>query len=180
MGNNPPKISEITPEFRKISLKQGFNLSMLDYRHVMITLFLEEDFTKLWLTGSLFLCGFTLVISKWSPSYTPEVDSPIVPCWITFKKLPVMLYFHEALYEVAKMVGCPLRMDKATAHKSVFSKARVCVEVDASAEPLTTVVVQAGGLTHNIDVVYDDFPTYCTYCTKLGHKLENCFKKTLI
>ena len=41
MGNNPPKISEITPEFRKISLKQGFNLRMLDYRHLMITLFLE-------------------------------------------------------------------------------------------------------------------------------------------
>lgn len=165
----------------KLALKQGFNLRMLDYRHVMITLFLEEDFTKLWLKGSLFLCGFTLVLTKWTPSYTPEVDSRIVPCWITFKKLPVLLYYHEALYEVAKMVGNPLRMDKATAHKSIFSKAKVCVEVDASSSPPTSVVVQAGGLSHHIEVVYDDY-ILCTviFALNLGTTWKLASKKILV
>lgn len=47
MGKNPPKINEIAPEFKKLGLKRVFSVSLLDFRHLIITLFLEEDFTKL-------------------------------------------------------------------------------------------------------------------------------------
>ena len=69
-SKTPPKISEIMPEFKKISLKKGFSLSMLDNRHLLISLNLEEDFTKLWLKGSLFINGHALHLTKWTPSFT--------------------------------------------------------------------------------------------------------------
>lgn len=172
LGKTPPKISEIMHEFKKLNLKQGFSISFLDYRHLIITLFLEEDFTKLWLKSSLFIAGVTLVLTKWTSSYNPEMDSPIVPCWITFKKLPVMLFHVEALFEIAKLIGNPLRMDQATTHRSVLTKAKVCVEVDASVSPPTSIVVEAGGVLHNVDVVYDEYPKYCKHCAKLGHEMN--------
>ena len=80
MAKTPPKISEIALDFKKFKLKAGFNVSFIGSRHIIIKLFLEEDFTKLWLKSSLFIAGSALSLAKWSPSYTPELDSPIVPC----------------------------------------------------------------------------------------------------
>lgn len=67
-------------------------------------------------------------------------------------------------------------MDQATAHRSVLTKAKVCVEVDASVSPPTSIIVDAGGISHCVEVVYDDYPKYCTFCTKLGHGITECFK----
>lgn len=64
MSKSPPKIFEIMSEFKKMSLKGGFSFNLLDARHLIITLFLEEDFTKLWFKGSLFIAGTTLVLTK--------------------------------------------------------------------------------------------------------------------
>lgn len=176
-SKSPPRINEIMPEFKKLNLKRGFSISMLDNRHLLISLFLDEDFTRLWLKGSLFIVGSSLSLTKWSPSYTPKINSPLVPCWVTFKKFPIMLFHVEALYEIAKLIGNPLRMDQATAHRSVLTKAKVCIEVDASSAPPKSIVVEAGGVMHSIEVVYDDYPKYCSHCTKLGHELASCFKK---
>ena len=82
----PPRLNDIAPEFNKLNLKKGFSISMLDESNLFIKLRLEEDFTKLWLKGSLFIAGTTMVLSKWSHAYTPEKDSPLVPCWVTLKK----------------------------------------------------------------------------------------------
>lgn len=110
------------------------------------------------------MAGTTLTLTKWLPSYSPQKDSPLVPCWVTFKNLPVMFFQTEALFEVAKLIGKPMRMDLATAHKTVLSKARVCIEIDASSTLPLTVVVEAVGVSHSVEVVYDQYPKFCTHC----------------
>lgn len=91
-----------------------------------------------------------------------------------------MLLHVEALLEIAKLIGKPLIMDQATAHRSVLIKARVCVEVDASKVLPTSVIVDAGAISHSVEVVYDEYPKYCSYCYKLGHQISECFKKILL
>lgn len=150
---------------------------MLDNRRLILTLNLEEDFTRIWLKGSLFISGCTLLFSKCTPCYSPEVDSPLVPCWVTFKKLTTMLFHAEALFEIYKLVGNPLRMDQATAHRSILAKGRVCVEVDANVPPPKSTVVEAGGVSHYVDVIYDEYPSNCSFCSKLGHDLLVCCHK---
>lgn len=177
MGKTTPRINEISPEFNKMNIKKGFSLTLLDNKHLLITLNLEEDFTRLWLKGSLFIAGSTLTLTKWSPSYSPEMDSPLVPCWVTFKKLLVMLFQVEDLYEISKLIGNPLRMDQATAHISVLTKAKVCIEVDACTAPPVSIVVEVGGVSHTVEVVYDQYPRFCTHCTKLGHDVDSCYVK---
>lgn len=68
-------------------------------------------------------------------------------------------------------------MDQDTAHRSVLTRARVCVEVDASKDLPTTLFVEVGGVLHSVDVVYDEFPKYCGFCSKHGHDTLSCFKK---
>lgn len=88
-----------------------------------------------------------------------------------------MFFQAEALFEIAKLVGNPLRMDQATAHRTVLMRARVCVEVDSSKSLPTTIFVDVHGLMHVVDVIYDEFPHYCTFCSKLGHDIGTYFKK---
>lgn len=159
-----------------MNLKSGFSESLLDVRQLLITLFLEEDFTKVCLQGSLFITGSTLILTKWTP-YTPETDSPLVPCLITFKKLAIILFPVEALYKIAKLVVHPLRMDQTTKHKFVLTKSRVCVRWMLLLHHLPLFFVEACDFTHYVDVVYEEYPMFCSFCMKICHDINVFFLK---
>lgn len=57
------------------------------------------------------------------------------------------------------------------------TKARECVEVNASQAAPSAIVVDAGGISHTVEVVYDEYPKYCNFFLKLGHQITDCFKK---
>lgn len=103
------------------------------------------------------------MVTKWSPNFKLEEDSPIVPVWVLLLSLP--FYFHTWHYvkQVLGPVGIPLSMDITTDYRTRPSMAKVRVEVDLTKPFLNSVWVRMEeepnplkGFTHKIE--YEGVP----------------------
>ncbi|KAL0318137.1 UNVERIFIED_CONTAM: hypothetical protein Scaly_2863000 [Sesamum calycinum] len=90
----------------------------------------SQDFTRLWLRRIWYLNGFPIRIFKWTPTFTPEQESSIIPIWVSFSELPAHLYRKDALYAIANNISTPLQIADSTLNQSNLVNARVCVEID--------------------------------------------------
>ncbi|KAK4428539.1 hypothetical protein Salat_1153700 [Sesamum alatum] len=162
-------------------LAQGFrgdfSVGAINFRHVFIKFTLEEDYTKLWIKPIWFVEGFPMWVFKWTPTFNPRVESPIVPVWVRLPGLPIQFFEREALFSIARLLGTPLRTDVSTATLVRPSVARVCVEINLL-EPLQTEIGLGFGTNVVIQrVVYERLPKYCGACKHLGHAEEECYEK---
>ncbi|KAK4382459.1 hypothetical protein Sango_2869600 [Sesamum angolense] len=128
------KFSHGTPQYRNLhhlivgfGLKGGFTISIINNKHVLISLPNESDYSRLWLKRIWYLQGFPMRVFKWSPTFTPSQESSIVPIWVCLPELPAHLYRKDALFAVASMVGTLLQIDEYTVNQSKLAKARMCV-----------------------------------------------------
>lgn len=67
--------------------------------------------------------------SKWTPHFSLEADSPIL-VRVAFVKLLIFLFNKEALFEIGKLIGKPIKVDGYTTNKSKLNQASVCIELD--------------------------------------------------
>ncbi|KAK4383893.1 hypothetical protein Sango_3110800 [Sesamum angolense] len=104
----------------------------LNFKHVLIRLSNEEDFSRIWLRGEWTFDSFHMRVFKWTPKFDPQIESPIAPVWIRLPALPVHLFEKNALFTLTTKIGKPLRMDEPTADLSRPDLARVCVEIDVT------------------------------------------------
>ena len=113
------------------------------------------------------------MVSRFHPS------SRISCCtsWVTIKKVPLYLYYVEALFELAKPIGRPLRVDNYTANLSRLDRVRICIEVDLSKPLLKHICINALNNSLTLNVLYEDIPNYCQLCSRLGHQESKCFVK---
>ncbi|KAL0462618.1 UNVERIFIED_CONTAM: hypothetical protein Slati_0149400 [Sesamum latifolium] len=102
----------------KLGLKGNMTVGRLNFKHVLIHLTNEEDFSRLWLRGEWMFDGFHMRVFKWSPNFDPQIESSIIPVWIMLPELSVHLFEKHALFKLAAKIGKPLRMDEPTADMS--------------------------------------------------------------
>ncbi|KAL2224775.1 UNVERIFIED_CONTAM: hypothetical protein Sindi_2952300 [Sesamum indicum] len=166
---------------RRWMLAQGFrgdfSVGAINVRHVFIKFALEEDYTKLWIKSIWFVEGFPMRVFKWTPTFNPREESPIVPVWVRLPELPIQFFDREALFSIARLLGTPLRTDVSTATLVRPSVARVCVEINLL-EPLQTEIGLGIGTEVIIQpVIYERLPKYCGACKHLGHDEDECYEK---
>lgn len=121
--------------------------------------------------------GIPFRFFKWSPNYSVEDESSIVSVWISLENLPIFLFHKEALFEIGKLLGTPVKIDVYTANKSKLSQANLCIEMDISkALPnhLWIGILEKGVA---VKVNYGSIPHYCNHCNKLGHLEAKCLAK---
>lgn len=116
-------------------------------------------------------------VTKWTPEYDPKVDVPIVPVWVTFPGLPIHFHQREALFQIGRMLGTPMKLDMATTECLRPSVARLCIELDVSQELPARIFIQAAARCIPQPFVYEDLPKYCNVCSRLGHKSNFCGKE---
>ena len=85
-----------------------------------------------------------------------------------------MFFQCEALYEIVKLLGKPIRVDDATANMSRLDRVRVFVELDVSKPLLDSFYIVYLGINCKVEVMYDYVPIYCAICFKVGHGKESC------
>ncbi|KAL0331730.1 UNVERIFIED_CONTAM: hypothetical protein Sangu_1718500 [Sesamum angustifolium] len=94
---------------RRWMLAQGFrgdfSVGAINARHVFIKFALEEDYTKLWIKSIWFVDGFPMRVFKWTPTFNPREESPIVPVWVRLPELPIQFFDREALFSIAGYWG---------------------------------------------------------------------------
>lgn len=118
------------------------------------------------------LSGHLNMILKW-------MFVPIVPVWVDFSGLPVHFHHQEALFQIVRMIGIPMKLYNATAENTRPYVARVCVEIDISQELPYRVFIKVSNHCISQSVVYEDLPLYCTTCSRLGHQTDTCWKDSV-
>ncbi|XP_056696946.1 uncharacterized protein [Spinacia oleracea] len=130
-----------------------------------------DDYERGLFGGPWFIMDHYLMITPWKPNFRPSVNGfDFMSVWVRIEELPVEYYDKDALYEIAKVIGKPIRVDYATDKVSRGKYARVCVEIDLRKPIITKVWV--GGFWQ--PVVYENITALCFKCGKIGHVLERC------
>ncbi|KAL0430588.1 UNVERIFIED_CONTAM: hypothetical protein Sradi_0684800 [Sesamum radiatum] len=124
---------------RRWMLAQGFrgdfSVGAINIRHIFIKFALEKDYTKLWLKSIWFVDGFPMRVFKWTPTFNPREESPIISVWVRLPELPIQFFDKDALFSIGRLLGIPLRTDVSMATLIRPSVARVCIEINLL-EPL--------------------------------------------
>ncbi|CAH9072374.1 unnamed protein product [Cuscuta epithymum] len=172
-----PSLENIRKAFEIIGFKGSFHLGVMERKHIVIRFDAEEDYFRCWNRQSWTIQGYVMRVTKWTPDFRPNVESPVVPVWISFEGLPLHLQDKRALFDIAGLLGNPLKIDAATANLSRPSVARVCVEIDVTKDMPSKVWINCGSLGFMQPVIYEQRPEYCSHCLHLGHSFGNCPKK---
>lgn len=114
-------------------------------------------------------------VFKWTPTFDPSFETPIVAVCCNLLALPVHLYDQSALYMICSALGNPIQIDRATASQSRISFARVGVEIDITKPLVKEMVIDIAGVEVKQRVVWDKIPHYCSDCKHVGHTLEACY-----
>ncbi|KAL0329325.1 UNVERIFIED_CONTAM: hypothetical protein Sradi_4919200, partial [Sesamum radiatum] len=91
-----------------------FSVEAVNVRHVFLTFALEEDYRKLKIRSIWFVDGFPMRVFKWTPTFNPREESPIVSVWVCLPELPIQFFDREALFSKARLLGTSLRTDVST------------------------------------------------------------------
>ena len=142
-----PPMDFIRKFFTSLELKGNSQISLLDNRHILIKLEIEEDFSRIWVRQSWYVNGRGIRIFKWSIEFHCSVESPIVHVWVSFPYLPVyFVHCKLTLFSIAFVVGTPLRVDHATTLINRPSVARLLVTYDISRLLLPRIWIGKGDL----------------------------------
>lgn len=79
---------------------------------------------------------------------------------------------------MASLLGRPLQVDAATLELGRPSVARVLVEIDVSQQMKKRVWIgdeENSGFWQVVE--YENWPFFCEFCQKIGHKEAECFRK---
>ncbi|CAH9095075.1 unnamed protein product, partial [Cuscuta epithymum] len=171
-----PPMNTLRRSFEMTGFKGGFHLGLLEKKHVLIRFDLEEDYIRCWNRQVWDIHGNVMRVTKWSPDFRPNVESPIVPVWLTLEGLPIHFHDKRAMFAIAGLIGKPLKLDIATTTLARPSLARVCVELDLTKEMPSKIWIQAGKTGFTQSIVYENRPHYCLSCLHLGHISSKCPK----
>ena len=80
------------------------------------------------------ISGQVMRIQAWTPNFTPEEETPLVPIWISLPELPWHCYNKQFITSLLSPIGRVLYLDSASINKTRGSQARVKVQVDLTKE----------------------------------------------
>ncbi|KAG6491488.1 hypothetical protein ZIOFF_052839 [Zingiber officinale] len=180
MCNNVPGVfyndEEIVYQgFKGLGLSITYNIRFLRAGHIFLHLTSIEDMARIWTRGVWRIGGSILRIFKWTPHFSYEAESSLVPVWVQFPDLPVHMFNKNCVFSMARIVGCPIKIDEATADGSRLFMARACVEIDLLKPRVEQFLIGIGEEHRMQRVVYERTPEYCQYCRHLGHAEADCY-----
>lgn len=117
---------------------------------------------------------------KWTPFFSLESESLIVPVWISLPRLPIHLFNKGPLFSIARLIGEPLNVDASMATHSRLGVARVCVEVNLQGELPGKIWIGQGSSGFWQQIEYKNLPNYCSFCHKLGHNADHCRHRSTV
>ncbi|VFQ73495.1 unnamed protein product [Cuscuta campestris] len=169
-----PPIAVVKNFLIRLGLIGGFTVGELNSNSILINFEQDEDYQRFFLRKSWTLGKDIMVVTKWSPNLRPDEDSPIVPVWVTIPNLPIHLHDQKALFCITSKLGKPLKVDNATLNFSRPKAARVCIEIDVSKNRHQKIHVKHIDDDLFFQVLYEDPPSFCDSCQRLGHNATIC------
>ncbi|KAK4382066.1 hypothetical protein Sango_2908800 [Sesamum angolense] len=177
------KVSRGSPPYSQLhrllvnsGLQGAFTVSLINNKHTLIALTTESDYNRL-CYADLVPQWLPMRVFKWSPTFTPDQESSIVPVWVNFPELPAHLFHKDAIFSIASIVGTPLQMADSTYNQSKLSRARVCIEIDLLKPLLEEFDIQIQDRKIVQKIEYEQIPRYCSLCKHVRHHDLECYTK---
>uniref|UniRef100_M1DVR4 Endonuclease/exonuclease/phosphatase n=1 Tax=Solanum tuberosum TaxID=4113 RepID=M1DVR4_SOLTU len=122
--------------------------------------------------------GQLMRIQTWTPDFTPEEETPIVPIWVALPELPWHCYNKVVLTTILSSIGKVLYLDSPSSQKTRGSMARVKIQIDLTKERPPHVWLGFKNSDPNKGrwqkIQYEGIPDYCHYCKHQGHVDNVC------
>lgn len=133
---------------------------------------LTEDKRIMILTGGPWqLAGSFLSIRKWIPNFRSDKDKiESTVTWVRILNLPIELFRESVIHKFASCIGDPIKIDGNTFEAKKGRFARFCVEIETN-KPLQLGLHICGKV---YQVVYENLPSLCYGCGRVGHTLGEC------
>ncbi|XP_020595397.1 uncharacterized protein LOC110035509 [Phalaenopsis equestris] len=162
--------------FEPLNFTGAWKLGLLDGRHLIIQLTIEEDYDKLFAKQSIVIGGATMKLFKWTPGFDPSKEPPVVPLWIKLPGLPIPYFKLNALFNIGSALGRPLKVDSHTFNKSRLALARILNERDIALSEVKRVWVGSEQDGFWQEVILEQRPCYCQHCKIFGHTRDRCYR----
>ncbi|KAL0912109.1 hypothetical protein M5K25_018059 [Dendrobium thyrsiflorum] len=169
-----PSLEAIRKFFFNLKLNGEFSVTVLNAKNVLIKLADDLDYCRVFAHRSYFINNCYMRLIKWSPSFDVDVESPVVPIWVSFPNLRPHLFSPRIIQGLGSIIVRPLKIDQATSVGSRPSVARILVELDVSKQHPDKVWVGPDNLGYVQSVVLENVPPYCLHCKALGHSNADC------
>ncbi|KAL0927271.1 hypothetical protein M5K25_001434 [Dendrobium thyrsiflorum] len=175
MGKRPFYVTLLNTVRRSWKLKGTLKLISLNEGFFLFNFSTKEDFDMIWNKGAWFILGKPFVFQKWNPHFTPKREEfTSVPIWFKIMDLPLCCWTPTGISMIATKIGTPLSVDSLTASKSRLTFARVCVQVDSSAQYPDTIPIDVDGKIFKLQIQYEWKPSRCSLCQSINHEAPEC------
>ncbi|KAL3749604.1 hypothetical protein ACJRO7_010698 [Eucalyptus globulus] len=144
-------------------------------RGVFLLRITDKDFRRKILEGSpITVAKIPLMLQQWQPGVELKKDLHMtVPVWIRLWNLPIAYWSAHSISKVVSTIGRPLYVDQRTERMSMFSFARVCVEITVQHPKCETIELITDGKVDIVEVEFEWKPPACLKCGIFGHSCKN-------
>ncbi|XP_035546525.1 uncharacterized protein LOC118348597 [Juglans regia] len=143
-------------------------------RNVFIRMTNEQDFVKAISRESCEVNGIQYRVFHWNPEFNEDEEPSLVPVWIVLPGLPPNFYHESFLKIFTAPIGKFIRRDNTTKCATHTDGARLCLEMDASKEPISYFWIGMPGSGRKQEIIYETLPAFCTHCKIQGHNDRTC------
>ncbi|XP_058783409.1 uncharacterized protein LOC131658092 [Vicia villosa] len=123
-----------------------------------------------------------LKLFPWTKDFTPAtLKQTSAQVWIRIHGLSQEYWRPRILFAIASSIGTPICIDSASS-KSAFERpfghiVRVLVDLDMTKDLSYKILVERTGFAFFVDIEYEKLPDFCSFCTCIGHSIDNCKRK---
>ncbi|XP_042964662.1 uncharacterized protein LOC122298886 [Carya illinoinensis] len=145
-------------------------------RNIFIRMSSESDLHKALSRESCDIDGIPYRAFAWSPDFDEDFEPPTVPVWVFLPGLPPNFYHSSLLKMLTAPIGNYIRRDNPTKCATRTDGARICLEIDASQQPISHFWIGIPGMprSRRQEILYETLPTYCLNCRCQGHNQSTC------
>ncbi|PON43618.1 hypothetical protein PanWU01x14_272350, partial [Parasponia andersonii] len=120
--------------------------------------------------------GAYVLVKPWVPGFIPsEQKTTNVQVWVRFYELPWEFWHLQILFDLARAVGVPLKIDQATLNGDFGHFARVLVDIDLKNPLLDSIQVESGDECRFVYLSYERLPNFCSTYSSIGYVPSNCY-----
>ncbi|CAL1357659.1 unnamed protein product [Linum trigynum] len=143
----------------------------LDFDCFLVKLDNEQDYFRALTDGPWVIFDHYLVVQQWTPKF--KVSDPLpkkMIVWVQLPALKVHFYHKEVLITLGNLIGRTIKLDFHTLNRQRAKFSRLAVEVDLGKHLVPRIWLDEEWQK----VEYENLPTVCFECGKIGHMSTEC------
>lgn len=138
-----------------------------------------EDVKRVRSNSSWNLNPGVLKLFAWTRDFNPRSqNNTSAQVWIRIHGLSQEYWRPKILFAIANSVGTPICTDPASTKPMVDRTfghfARVLVDMDLTKQMHYRVLVERKDFAFFVEIEYENIPSYCSHCLKIGHYVDDC------